>query len=294
MAYEESIELILANPLPFLKGLAIFTLRFCRDIGNYLPQVARLMFFVVAAIGVFSCVRGRAGAPGRFILAALIGVFASAGLIHWSEDGYRLFAATRPIDALIAAAGVYAVGRFITGAAAGEAATLENRFEFARTGPAATAAAFGALLLAFAAFAPVVFRMDLAPVASASSMGCPADEKKVTIQLGRSSMFIRLTNAPDAFAPEVAYDKFHRDPLFGQVELADFLRTLKVGDMLIVSFDLGETSRGEGLWLRMSDAGSLVDGRFYVLCARPGTIATQIGPMSMHTVTAVREIHAQP
>jgi hypothetical protein len=295
MAYEHSIDLIVADPRPFVVGMAKFTARFFRDTGNYLPQVGRVLFLIVAAIGLLSCVRGGAGAPGRFILVALIGIVASSGLIHWSEDGYRLFAATRAIDALIAAAGVHAVGRFITGAPAAEAGMPKNHFDFAtKPGPAAAAATFGLLLLVFAAFAPVVLRAAPVPAASASSMDCPADEKKVTIQLGRSSIFIRLTSAHAAFAPEVAYEKFHRDPTFGNVEIADFLRTLKVGDMLIVAFDLGERNRGEGLWLRMSDAGSLVDGRFYVLCARPGTIATQMGPMAMHTVTAFREIRAQP
>ncbi len=117
----------------------------------------------------------------------------------------------------------------------------------------------------------------------------------MTIQLGRSSIFIRLTSAHDAFAPEVAYDNFHRDPRFGDVEIAEFLRTLKVGDMLIAAIDLGgETTRGERLWLRMSDAGSLVDGRFYVLCARGGTIEAGTNSMAIYTVTAFREIRAQP
>jgi hypothetical protein len=292
MAYARAIELILADPRPLLKGLAKFTFSYLRDIGNYLPLLGRRMLLIVAAIGVLSSIVGRAGAEGRLVLAALIGIVASSSVLYWSEDGYRLFAATMAIDALIVAAGVHAVGRFITRAVPAEAGKPGSYFDSARNPrPAAVAAAFGGLVLAFAAVAPVAFRMAPVPAASASSISCPAGERRVTIQLGRSSIFIRLTSAHDAFAPEVAYDKFHRDPLFGDVEIAAFLRTLKVGDMLIDAIDLnGEGTRGQGLWLRMSDAGGLVDGRFYILCARPGTIATQRGPMTMYTVTAFQEI----
>ena len=274
-----------------------FTLNFLHDIGDYLPMTARRVLLTLGMIGLLSSIFGHAGAPGRFALAALIGIVASAGLINWSEDGYRLFAATMAIDALIVAAGVDAVGRFITRAAApAQDEKPENYFDFAKTPVlAGTAGAFGMLLVAFTAFAPVVFRMEFVPAASASSIGCPTDERNVTIQLGRSSIFIRLTSAHSAFAPEVAYDKFRRDPLFGDVEIAEFLRTLKVGDMLIVAIDLGgQTTRGERLWLRMSDAGSLVDGRFYVLCARLSTIEAGTNPMKIYTVTAFREIRAQP
>jgi hypothetical protein len=297
IAYARSIELILADPRPFLKGVLNFTLNFLRDIGNYLPMTGRRVLLILGMIGLLSSIFGHAGAPGRFALAALIGIVASAGVIYWSEDGYRLFAATMAIDALIVAAGVDAARRFVTRAAApAHDGNPENYFDFAKTPAlAGTAGAFGMLLVAFTALAPVVFRMESVPAASASSIGCPTDERKMTIQLGRSSIFIRLTSAHDAFAPEVAYDNFHRDPRFGDVEIAEFLRTLKVGDMLIAAIDLGgETTRGERLWLRMSDAGSLVDGRFYVLCARQGTIEAGTNSMTIYTVTAFREIRAQP
>jgi hypothetical protein len=296
MAYARSIELILADPRPFLAGVLNFALNFLRDIGGYLPMTARRVLLILGMIGLLSSIFGHAGVLGRFAVAALIGIVASAGLIYWSEDGYRLFAATMAIDALIVAAGVDAAGRFITRAAApAQDRKPENYFDFAKTPVlAGTAGAFGMLLVAFTAFAPVVFRMESVPAASASSIGCPTDERNVTIQLGRSSIFIRLTSAHSAFAPEVAYDKFHRDPLFGDVEIAEFLRTLKVGDMLIAAIDLGAPTRGERLWLRMSDARSLVDGRFYVLCARPSTIEAGTNPMEIYTVTAFREIRARP
>ncbi len=298
VAYAQSIELILADPRPFLMGLGQFTFGYLRDIGNYLPTPQRHVLLTLAAIGLLSSILGRAGAPGRFALAALIGMVASSALVYWSDDGYRVFAATMAIDALIVAAGAHLVGRFITGSIA--PATTGKPVDYSgfatRPGPAATAAAFGVLLLAFAGFAPAVFRSEAVQAAPASSLTCPADERKMTIQLGRSSIFIRLTSAHEAFAPEVAYDKFHHDPRFGNIEIAEFLRTLKVGDMFIAAIDLAgkTTSREAWLWLRMSDAGSLVEGRFYRLCTQPSTIETPAMTMGTYTVTAFQEIRPQP
>ncbi len=133
IAYARSIDLILADPRPFLEGVLSFTLNFLRDIGNYLPMSGRRVLLILGMIGLLSSIFGHAGAPGSFALAALIGIVASAGVIYWSEDGYRLFAATMAIDALIVAAGVDAAGRFVTRAAApAQDGHPENYFDFAK------------------------------------------------------------------------------------------------------------------------------------------------------------------
>jgi hypothetical protein len=291
MAYARALDLILADPRPLLRGMWGFERNYFRELGMYLQPTARGALLFLAALGVLSSVFRRAAPAARLSVAALAGILASASIIYWSSDAYRSFAATIAIDALLVAGGVSAAARFVraavwpAGAAAAQFGTLGSPV-FIRV-----AGAFGVFLVAFALSGPALFRQDAVPADAEQALTCADDQRRAIVHLGRSSPYIRLTSARDAFAPEVSYERFHRDPNFGSVEIAGFLQTLRVGDMLIFGIDLAhEADRTLPIWLHMSEAGALVDGRLYVVCADEKTITVPTFAMPIYDITAFREI----
>jgi hypothetical protein len=269
-AYRRAFDLIIADPIPLLRGMFQFAFHFLRELGIYAPPGARAVLLTIAAVGLLSAVFSRGSPERRLPLVAFIGSVASASVIYWSVDAHRAFAATIAFDALFVALGVCALLKIV----GGTALVTENKEPAPASAgvpgfSAATAAGLlGVSLVAFTLLGPAVLRADAVPVAASSAAGCSADEREITVRLGRSSTYIRLTDRSDAFAPEVNYGEFQSDPGFAGIRFGEVLKSLRVGDVFMFAIDLGSPGRDEHLWARAGSGLNLADGKLYRLCMR--------------------------
>ncbi len=265
-AYARALDFIIADPRPLLRGMLEFTLRYIGSLGAYAPPLLRWPLLIIAAAGLVAALLGRGAPERRFLLVGFIGMAASASVIYWSSDAYRNFAPTIAFDALIVALGARSLTEILRGNVIKRAAaTAASK---ASGSPSAIAAGLlGVSLVAIAVVAPAAFRAKAEPVADATTESCPEDTRQLMVQLGRGSVYIRLTDQIDAFAPEVSYEKFRRDPDFANVEIADFLRGLEAGDLLIYTIE-PDGGNQEYRWLRAPARLGLVDSERYRLCAR--------------------------
>jgi hypothetical protein len=269
-AYGRAFDLIIADPIPLLRGMFGFALHFLRELGIYAPPGGRVVLLIIAAAGLLSAIFSRGRPERRLPLVGFIGCVASASVIYWSVDAHRAFAATIAFDALFVALGVCALLKIVVGTVL----VKENEEPAPASAgvpgfSAATAAGLlGVSLVAFTLLGPAVLRADAVPVAAGSVAGCSADEREITVRLGRSSTYIHLTDRHDAFAPEVNYGEFQSDPGFAGNRFGEVLKSLRVGDVFMFAIDLGSPGGDEHLWARAGSGLNLADGKLYRLCMR--------------------------
>jgi hypothetical protein len=203
-------------------------------------------------------------------VVAFIGGVMSASLIYWSIDAHRAYAATVAFDALFVAIGIQVLLRVVTGARERESipsvASASRRL--LRLTPATLAGLLGVSLVVIAALGPAVLRADPLSVDTSSAGACGLDERKIVVELGSTTTYIRLTEEKDAFVPDVNYAKFQLNPDFAGVGMAEFLRSQTVGDMLLFAIDRQAARQHEYFWITADRGVPLADGGLYSLCIR--------------------------
>jgi hypothetical protein len=292
-AYGRAFDLIMANPMPLLRGMSGFALDFLKQLGIYAPPTVRAVLLAVAAVGFLLAVFSRDRPERRLPLVGFIGSLASASLIYWSVDAHRAFAATVAFDALFVALGVCALLRVIVGVEfAKENGTPLSAPSDWRFQPGAIAGLLGVSLVVFMALGPAVLRAEAVSTAVSSAGSCSEDERKIIVRLGQSSTYIRLSDRSDAFAPDVNYAEFRRDQDFAGIAIAKFLYSFRVGDMFMLAIDLGGASY-ETFWTHARDELNLMGGKLYRLCIRHAASDIEGYASYLYEVASAQEIEEE-
>jgi hypothetical protein len=300
---KQAVAIIRANPILFAAGMGSFVLRFLKDqllyiysypfeccsIYKYL-QWYRAPFVVLEAIGLTYALRPNRSRIEELCVLAFVGCVFSSAFTFWNADAYRTFASTNALEALLVGLGASAICRVFG---------LQPKDSHHFVSSAKVVCVISAAIVVLSMFTPLMASIVRSQYRSRliSASWCAKDSTPLTIDLGRSSPFLRiLPPGSNGFVPNVAEDNFRRDRTFYGIGIASKLDTLRSGDVLVLAYDLSGlndhsiASQYYPIWLIIHGPTELPAPARYRVCAARDDIPTDWGMQSVFTAQKIEPV----